>query len=90
MPYSDSIRDKYIPKLESEEDMFNLESALDYGLDKRLLDMLKFPDTVKRATGIDPVIPKFLQKLLDLPKQVRTLGPHYEELRDFILEVVLY
>ena len=53
-------------------------------------DAGKFPDTVKRATGIDPVIPKFLQKLLDLPKQVRTLGPHYEELRDFILEVVLY
>ena len=49
MPYSNSIRDKYIPKLESEEDMFNLESALDYGLDKRLLDMLKFPDTVKNA-----------------------------------------
>jgi len=40
---------RYIPKLESEEDMFNLESALDYGLDKRLLDMLKFPDTVKNA-----------------------------------------
>ena len=49
MPYSNSIQDKYTPKLDSEEDMFNLESALDYGLDKRLLDMLKFPDTVKNA-----------------------------------------
>ena len=49
MPYNSSIQDRYIPKLESEEDMFNLESALDFGLDKRLLDMLKFPDTVKNA-----------------------------------------
>ena len=50
MPFSGAIHDEYSPyKLDSEEDMFNLESSLDYGLDKKLLDMLKYPDTVKNA-----------------------------------------
>jgi threonine synthase len=49
-------------------------------------DAGKFPETVRRATGVEPAIPAPLQELLERPKQAVPLVPRYEALRSFILE----
>ena len=50
MPYSDAIHDKYAPyKLDSEKDMFNLEAARDYRIDKEVIKQLKYPTKNKNA-----------------------------------------
>ena len=36
-------------KLENEEDMFNLELAIDYKIDEKLIDQLRFPGKVNNA-----------------------------------------
>lgn len=47
MPYSGEISDEYKPiKLNTVEDMFNLESAVDFNIDEKLLQQLKIPDSV--------------------------------------------
>ena len=47
MPYSGEIRDEYRPiKLDTVEDMFDLESAVDFNIDEKLLQQLKIPDSV--------------------------------------------
>ena len=50
MPYSGEIRDEYKPiPLNSIEDMFNLESAVDFNVDEKLLNQLRFPNLVKNG-----------------------------------------
>ena len=49
-------------------------------------DAGKFPETVRRATGVEPSIPAPLQELLDRPKQATPLEPRSTVLRAFILE----
>ena len=49
-------------------------------------DACKFPEIVRRATGVKPAIPESLQDLMDKPKQATRIEPHYEALRDFILK----
>ena len=44
----------------------------------------KFPETVRRATGVSPAIPGPLQELLDRPKQATPLAPSFPDLRAFI------
>ena len=46
----------------------------------------KFPETVRRATGVEPPIPPSLQKLLGRPKQAAPLEPRSAALRAFILD----
>ena len=49
-------------------------------------DAGKFPETVRRATGVEPAIPAPLQELLKRPKQAAPLEPRSAALRAFILE----
>ena len=49
-------------------------------------DAGKFPETVRRATGVEPPIPAPLQELLERPKQATPLEPRYAALRAFIVE----
>ena len=49
-------------------------------------DAGKFPETVHRATGVEPPIPAPLQELLERPKQATPLEPRYAALRAFIVE----
>ena len=49
-------------------------------------DAGKFPETVRRATGVEPPIPPSLQELLARPKQSTPLEPRPAALRAFILE----
>ena len=49
-------------------------------------DAGKFPETVRRATGVEPPIPPSLQELLARPKQATPLEPRPAALRAFILE----
>ena len=49
-------------------------------------DAGKFPETVRRATGVEPPIPPSLQELLARPKQATPLEPRSAALRAFILE----
>lgn len=49
-------------------------------------DAGKFPETVRRATGVTPPVPAPLQELLERPKQVAPLAPRFPDLRAFILE----
>ena len=53
-------------------------------------DAGKFPETVRRATGVEPAVPPSLQELLERPKQPTPLAPRYEELRGFILDRAAY
>jgi len=47
MPYSGEISDEYRPiKLDTAEDMFNLESAVAFNVDEKVLQQLKIPDSV--------------------------------------------
>ena len=44
MPYSGEISDEYRPiKLDTAEDMFNLESAVDYRIDEELVKQIRYP-----------------------------------------------
>ena len=47
----------------------------------------KFPETVRRATGVTPSVPAPLRELLERPKQATPLEPRFPELRAFILEL---
>ncbi len=49
-------------------------------------DAGKFPETVRRATGVEPPIPPSLQELLARPKQATPLEPRSAALRAVILE----
>lgn len=49
-------------------------------------DAGKFPETVRRATGVTPPVPAPLQELLERPKQATPLAPSFPELRALILE----
>ncbi|MDE0223312.1 MAG: threonine synthase [Spirochaetaceae bacterium] len=49
-------------------------------------DAGKFPETVRRATGVEPPIPPSLQELLTRPKQATPMEPRSAALRAFILE----
>ena len=49
-------------------------------------DAGKFPETVRRATGVTPPVPLPLQELMERPKQATPLLPRFPELRAFILE----
>ena len=49
-------------------------------------DAGKFPETVRRATGVEPPLPAPLRELLERPKQATPLEPHFPALRTFILE----
>ena len=49
-------------------------------------DAGKFPETVRRATGVTPPVPAPLQELLERPKQATPLEPHFPALRACILE----
>lgn len=50
MPFSSAIHDKYAPyKLENTEDMFNLKDAIDYRIDRKLVDQLRIPGSVKNS-----------------------------------------
>ena len=44
MPYSSAIEDQYSPKLDSVDDMFNMEEAIDYKVDEALVRQLKIPE----------------------------------------------
>ena len=44
MPYSRAIEDQYSPKLDSVDDMFNMEEAIDYKVDEALVSQLKIPE----------------------------------------------
>ncbi len=48
-------------------------------------DAGKFPETVRRATGVTPPVPAPLRELLDRPKQATPLEPQFPALRAFIL-----
>ena len=44
MPYSGEISDEYRPiKLDTVEDMFNLEEAVDYRVDREIVEQIRFP-----------------------------------------------
>ena len=44
MPYSGEISDEYRPiKLDTAEDMFNLEEAVDYRVDREIVEQIRFP-----------------------------------------------
>ena len=44
MPYSGEISDEYRPiKLDTAEDMFNLEEAVDYRVDREITEQIRFP-----------------------------------------------
>ena len=50
MPYSGAIEDEARPyKLDTVEDMFNLEAAMDYRIDRELVDQLRIPGKVKNG-----------------------------------------
>ena len=50
MPYSGAIRDEARPyKLDSISDMFNLEAAMDYRVDRKLVEQLKIPGMVRNG-----------------------------------------
>ena len=49
-------------------------------------DAGKFPETVRRATGVTPPVPQPLQELMARPKQATPLPPRFPELRAFILD----
>ncbi len=49
-------------------------------------DAGKFPETVRRATGVSPPIPAPLQELLERPRQATPLEPSFPALRAFILD----
>ena len=69
-----------------------LRGSAAIGDDRPLLVVLatadagKFPETVRRATGVEPPIPPSLQELLARPKQATSLEPRLAALRAFILE----
>ena len=46
MPYSGEISDARPIKLDTVEDMFNLESAVAFNVDEKVLQQLKIPDSV--------------------------------------------
>lgn len=48
-------------------------------------DAGKFPETVRRATGVEPPIPALIQEMMERPKQATSLEPRYDALRDYIL-----
>tara|TARA_Y100000593_G_C4241770_1_gene302522 strand:+ start:546 stop:1010 length:465 start_codon:yes stop_codon:yes gene_type:complete len=44
MPYSGEISDEYRPvKLDTVEDMFNLEEAVDYRVDRKIVEQIRYP-----------------------------------------------
>lgn len=44
MPYSGKINDEYRPiKLDTVKDMFNLEEAVDYRIDRELVEQIRYP-----------------------------------------------
>ena len=50
MPYSGAIKDEAMPyKLDSVADMFNLEASMDYRVDRKLVEQIRFPGTVKNG-----------------------------------------
>lgn len=49
-------------------------------------DAGKFPETVRRATGVTPPVPQPLQELMERPKHATPLQPRFPELRAFILD----
>tara|TARA_B100001123_G_scaffold436163_1_gene565985 strand:+ start:1545 stop:1973 length:429 start_codon:yes stop_codon:yes gene_type:complete len=51
MPYSSAIEDQYSPKLDSVDDMFNMEEAIDYKVDEALVRQLKIPGERINAYG---------------------------------------
>ena len=50
MPYSGEIKDEVRPyKLDSVADMFNLEASMDYRVDRKLVEQIRIPGTVKNG-----------------------------------------
>ena len=49
-------------------------------------DAGKFPETVRRATGVEPPVPPSLQELLERPKQATLMEARSAALRAYILE----
>ena len=49
-------------------------------------DAGKFPETVRRATGVTPPVPQPLQELMERPTHATPLQPRFPELRAFILD----
>jgi len=49
MPYSNSIRDIYMPKLDTAGDILNAELEIDTRIDEKLIDQLRFPGKVNNA-----------------------------------------
>ena len=50
MPYSEAIRDEASPyKLDTVEDMDNLEASMDYRVDSKLVEQLRFPNLVRNG-----------------------------------------
>ena len=48
-PYTGAIRDKYMPKLDTTEDILNAELEIDTRIDEKLIDQLRFPGKVNNA-----------------------------------------
>lgn len=46
---------------------------------------VKFPDTVKKATGKDPLMPASIEPLFKLQKQTITMKPSFVELKEWLL-----